>query len=125
MTRVELIAVLGSLALLALILELIRERKLAESYSLLWLLTAVVLLVLSIWRELLDVLGGAVGIFYPPAALFVVGFGFVLMILLQFSVVITRLTQEHRELAQRVGLLQYRIEQLEDALSASHVDGHQ
>jgi hypothetical protein len=105
LARVEIVAILGSLSLLGLVIELIRRRKLSEGYSLLWLLTAAALLVLSLWRGLLDLLAGLVGIFYPPMALFVVAFGFTLLILLQFSAVMSRLTDENRRLAQDVALL--------------------
>ena len=71
--RVSIFAVIASLLLLFLILELIRSRRLRERYALLWLLTAVVMLVLSAWRGALGSLAGAVGIYYPPSALFVLG----------------------------------------------------
>ncbi len=116
MARVEIIALLGSLGLLALVVELVRRRKLGEAYSLLWLLTGVILLILSLWRELLDVLARLVGVFYPPAALFVIGFGFVLLILLQFSVVVCRLSDENRSLIQRLAILDWRLRQLEREL---------
>jgi hypothetical protein len=116
MARVEIIALLGSLSLLGLVVELVRRRRLGEAYSLLWLLTGVILLILSLWRELLDVLANLVGIFYPPAALFVVGFGFVLLILLQFSVVVSRLSDENRSLIQRLAILDWRLRQLEKEL---------
>jgi hypothetical protein len=116
LTRVEFIAILGSLMLIGVIVELVRERRLAESYSLLWLCTGVVLLGLSVWRELLHMFAEVIGIYYPPAALFVVGFGFVLIILLQFSVVITIRKREQRELAQQIGLLRWKVEELEKAL---------
>jgi len=113
MQRVEIISLLGSLGLLGLIIELVRRRKLGEAYSLLWLLTGATLVVLSLWRELLDVLARMVGIFYPPTALFVVGFGFVLLILLQFSVMVSRLSDENRSLSQRLAILDWRLRQLE------------
>lgn len=118
MQRVEIVALLGSVGLLGFVLELVRRRRLAEGYSLLWLLTSIVLLILSLWRELLDVLAGLVGIFYPPAALFVVGFGFVLLILLQFSVVVSRLSAENRGLSQKLAIMDWRLRQLEDQTSA-------
>ena len=118
MQRVEIVALLGSVGLLGFVLELVRRRKLAEGYSLLWLLTSIVLLILSLWRELLDVLAGLVGIFYPPAALFVVGFGFVLLILLQFSVVVSRLSAENRGLSQKLAIMDWRLRQLEGQTSA-------
>jgi hypothetical protein len=76
------------------------------------------LLILSLWRDLLDVLAHLVGIFYPPAALFVVGFGFLLIILLQFSVVISRLSQENKKLAQRIALLDWKLHQLQSGDTA-------
>jgi len=119
LARVEIVAILGSLGLLAVVLELVRRKQLAEGYSLLWLLTAVVLLVLSLWRELLDVLAHLVGIFYPPTALFVVGFGFVLLILLHFSTVISKLCTQNKELAQRLAILSWRLQQLESQRDGS------
>jgi hypothetical protein len=113
MQRVEIVAILGSLGLLGLVVELVRRRKLGEGYSLLWLLTSIVLVVLSLWRGLLDILADLVGIFYPPTALFVVGFGFVLLILLQFSVVVSRLSAENKGLAQRLAILDWRLRQME------------
>lgn len=116
MARVEIIALLGSLGLLGLVVELVRRRRLGEAYSLLWLLTGAILLILSLSRELLDVLANVVGIFYPPTALFVVGFGFVLLILLQFSVVVSRLSDENRSLIQRLAIVDWRLRQLEREL---------
>lgn len=113
--RAMIMGVAGSLAALVFILELVRQRRLREEYSLLWLATAVVLLVLSLSRPLLDVLASAMGIFYPPSALFVVAMIFVLFILLHFSTVITRLTQENKEIAQQVALLRYEVAQLSAA----------
>jgi hypothetical protein len=114
MQRVDIAAVLASLCLLGLVLELVRRRKLEERYSLLWLLTSIVLLILSLWRDFLDILAGLVGIFYPPTALFLVGFGFVLLILLQFSIVVSRLSIENKGLAQKLAIMEWRLRQLEE-----------
>ena len=57
----------------------------------------------------------AIGIFYAPSALFVVAFGFILVLLLHFSLVISRLADQNKVLAQRVGLLQQRVDALEAA----------
>ncbi|HEX2907041.1 MAG TPA: DUF2304 domain-containing protein [Phototrophicaceae bacterium] len=99
-------------------LELVRRRKLREEYSLLWLATAVVLIVLSLSRPLLDVLANLVGIFYPPSALFLVAVVFILVILLHFSTVLTRLAQENKETAQQIALLRWQLEQSQRALAA-------
>ena len=114
--RAMIFGLAASVAALLFILELVRQRRLREEYSLLWLATAIVLLVLSVSRPLLDVLASAMGIFYPPSALFVVALIFVLLILLHFSTVITRLSQENKDIAQQVALLRYELERA----SANH-----
>ena len=123
MAKVQVVAILGSLLLLAAVIELVRRRTLREDYSLLWLLTGVVLVVLSFWRDLLELLARAVGIFYPPTALFVVAFGFVLLILLQFSLVISRLSAESIELAQQMAVLKWRLRQLEGSSDGPRREG--
>jgi hypothetical protein len=122
--RTMVFGLVGAAAALLFVLELVRERRLREEYSLLWLATAVVLIVLSVSRPLLDVLANAIGIFYPPSALFVVAMLFVLLILLHFSTVITRLDQENKDTAQQIALLRHEVERLRRA-SAGEEGGDQ
>lgn len=117
MRRVEIVMILGSVGLLLIVLELVRRRRLKEEYSLLWLLTAVVLLALSLWRSSLDSIAELIGIFYPPTALFVVGFGFVLLLLLYFSTIISKLSSENNNLTQRLAILDWRVRQLEEQIN--------
>ena len=117
MRRVEIVMILGSVGLLFIVLELVRRRRLKEEYSLLWLLTAVVLLALSLWRSSLDLIAKLMGIFYPPTALFVIGFGFVLLLLLYFSTIISQLSGENNSLTQRIAILDWRVRQLEEQIN--------
>ena len=107
--RTEVIIV--AIGICALIFELVRRKHLMERYAILWLLAAVTLLVLAVWQGLLTTLSHAVGIYYPPAALFAVAFLFVLVMLIHFSVTISRLSDQNTMLAQRLALLQQRLEQ--------------
>jgi hypothetical protein len=104
-TRVQIFAIAGSALLLFFVLELVRRRRLGEPYAILWLLAAFVLLILSIFDGLLDDLAELVGIRTPANALFVVGFGFILVLLLSFSSVISRLSRENKLLAQELARL--------------------
>jgi len=105
--KVSIVAAIGSILLLAVVFELIRSRRLRERYALLWLLTGVVLLVLSLWRGGLNTLAGWVGIeTYPPAVLFAVASFFILAVLLHYSTVISKLSDQSTILAQRVALLE-------------------
>jgi hypothetical protein len=119
MGRIDLVAVVASALLLGYIVESVRRRRLREEYSILWLATAAILLLLSLVRPALDIIARALGIAAPVNALFVVGFAFTTIILLHFSTVISRLSRENRELAQRYALLVYRLQQDRDASEAA------
>lgn len=108
--RSILFAVGASLIALILVLELVRRRHLREEYSLLWLATAIVMLVVGVWRDLLHSLADLVNIEYPPNLLFLLAALFLLFIQLYFSTVITKLTQENKEIAQQLALLRYEFE---------------
>jgi hypothetical protein len=109
--RVSIAAAIASILLLLVVFELIRSRRLRERYALLWLLTGVVLLVLSLWRSGLNTIAGWFGISgYPPAILFAVGILFILLVLLHYSTVISRLSDQSTILAQRLALLEERLE---------------
>ncbi len=102
-----------ALALLLLVLELVRRRLLAERYSLLWLAMALAVLLLAASRPMVDRLAALVGISYPPSALFVAGFGGMLVLMLYLTAVITKLSRQNRIAAQRIGLLDSRLRELE------------
>ena len=105
--KVSLAATAASLLLLLVVFELIRSRRLRERYALLWLLTGLVLLALSAWRGGLNTIAGWVGVqTYPPAVLFAVALLFVLAVLLHYSTVLSKVTDQNVILAQRVALLE-------------------
>ena len=105
-------AVGASVIALLIILELVRRRHLSEEYSLLWLGTAIVMLVVGVWRDLLHGLADLVNIEYPPNLLFLLAALFLLFIQLYFSTVVTRLTNESKAAAQQIALLRFDLEQL-------------
>lgn len=106
--RVGIFSVIATGVLLLVVLELVRRRRLLERYAILWLVAAIVLLVLGVWSGLLKSIATAVGIYYPPSALFVIAFGFILILLLHFSVAVSRLAEQSKVLAQRLALLEER-----------------
>ena len=113
--RVSVAAAIASVLLLLVVFELIRSRRLRERYALLWLLTGAVLLVLSVWRGGLNTIAGWFGISgYPPAILFAVGILFILLVLLHYSTVISRLSDQSTILAQRLALLEQRFGEQRD-----------
>lgn len=108
------VAVVGiAVFVFLVVVELVRRRRLMERYALLWLAAALILLVLAVWKGLLTTLSNRVGIHYPPSTLFAVGFGFAIVLLLSLSVVISRLSEQNKRLAQHVALLAERVDELE------------
>jgi hypothetical protein len=108
--KVSIAATIASLVLLLVVFELIRSRRLRERYALLWLATGVVLVVLSAWRGGLNTIAGWVGVRgYPPAVLFAVAILFVILVLLHYSTVISRLNDQNVVLAQRLALLEAKL----------------
>jgi hypothetical protein len=110
---VSIAATVASLVLLFGVLELVRRRRLREKYALLWILTALVLLILSVWRDAVSSIATALGVSYGPTVLFAVGALFVLVVLLHYSTVISALTDRTVTLAQKIASLEQRIEELE------------
>ena len=103
--KVSIAATAASLVLLLVVFELIRSRRLRERYALLWILTGFVLVALSAWRGGLNTIAGWLGVRgYPPAVLFAVGLLFVILVLLHYSTVISRLADQNVILAQRLAL---------------------
>jgi hypothetical protein len=113
--KVSLAATAVSVILVLVVFELIRSRRLRERYALLWLLTGIVLVVLSAWRGGLNTIAGWLGVRgYPPAVLFAVGLLFVIAVLLHYSTVISRLSDQNVILAQRLALLEAKLSERRD-----------
>jgi|YelNatPaOPRAMG01_1025707.scaffolds.fasta_scaffold00043_76 hypothetical protein len=111
-SRIQFFAVAGALLAVALIFELIRKRKLLEQYSLLWFAAAIVLVVLAVWRDLLEIIARILGVYYAPSALFLIALFFGVVLFLHFTLVISKLTRHTARLAQEISLLRAEVEEL-------------
>ena len=108
-TRLTLVAALSVVLILGVIVELIRRHRLQERYALLWIATGFAMLVLAVWRQALHSFSHVIGVAYPPSALFMVAGIFVLIVLLHYSTVLSRLSEQNKTLAQRIALLEQRL----------------
>ena len=114
--RIQIFTVLVAFVLLLVIFHLIRKNKLLEQYSLLWIASAVLLIVLGLWRNLQTKMSNLIGIYYPPSALFLIAIICGMVIALHFSVVISNLKSQNNLLAQEVALLKQQVEKLNQKL---------
>jgi hypothetical protein len=108
-TRVQIVALVVTAVMLGIVLELVRRRRLAERYALLWMIVAVALLVLAVWKGLLGDAAQLVGIQVPANALFLAAIGVIFVLLLHFSVAVSRLGEETKILAQEVARLDHEL----------------
>ncbi len=112
MDKVQIIAIIGSLCYILLTLPLVFRKRIREEYAILWLFFGVLLLFFSIWREGLHLLSGLLGIHYPPVTLLLILIISLLLILVQYSVEISKLTCKIIELSQELGITRLELEEL-------------
>jgi hypothetical protein len=103
--KAQIIAIVVTVLMLALVIDLVRRRRLVERYALLWMLAASFLVVLAVWNGGLNFIADIAGIKSPPNALFLLGLAVVFGLLLNFSIAFSRLSEETKILAQEVARL--------------------
>lgn len=109
----QYIAIIVSISLFLFILYLVRKKMIKEEYSLLWLFSSVIFIFFSIWRDGLEFFAKLMGIAYPPAALFLILLLAIFLILIEFSINISRLSERNKTLAQELALTRQKLEELE------------
>jgi hypothetical protein len=107
-------ALVTSLLAFLFVLELVRRRQLREEYSWLWLLTAGTMVLLVVWYRLLLAITYIVGAVTPLNTLLLCAVLFLFAIAVHYSVIISRLTTQVKNLAQELALLSSRIDQRGD-----------
>ncbi len=101
---------------MAIILQLLRKRKLNLKYSLLWIFSGICLLVLLIFPQIIYAICGFVGIETPVNVVYVIEAIFILMILLSLTTIISSMSDNIRRLIQTTALLEKRVRELEEKL---------
>jgi hypothetical protein len=108
--RIQIVSIIGSLLIIGFVIELVRRRRLRVEYSILWLLAGTCLLALSVFRDGLDSFAEFIGVDYAPAALFLAAIVFGVLLFIHLTTVITKLADQNVSLAQRIAILESRIE---------------
>jgi hypothetical protein len=104
-------ALTTSLLMFLFILELVRRRRLREEYSWLWLLAAGAMVLLVVWFRLLMIITHLVGAVTPLNTLLLFAVLFLLAIAVHYSVIVSRLTSQVKNLAQELALVSARLEE--------------
>ena len=117
-SRTQLLAIISAVGLLIIVLELVRRRRLREEYSWIWLLTAIGYLAIAIVPGLIEWVAGAIGSVRPTSVFAFFGLFFLFLVSIQFSVQISRLAEQNKDLAQQVAILDSELRRLGQAQSA-------
>lgn len=104
-SRIQIVAIAGSIIFLLFVLELVRRRRLAEEYSALWIVGALVLLGASIRRDMIDRTAAWLGIYYGPAVLLLGGIVVVSAVLLWMSVILSQQQTQIDQLIEDTAIL--------------------
>ena len=110
--RIKIVTFVICIAMLLLIVDLVRRRKLREEYSQLWVATWLGILILMVWFDLLKWVSHLIGAVSTVSTLFLFAFMFLILISLHFSVVISKLTDKIKDLSQQHALLQNELEDI-------------
>ena len=111
----KVFAILASFLIMAVVVELVRRRKLREEYSWLWLVTGGLIILLVIWYDLLVSLTSLIGAVAPTTTLFIFGLLFLMLISLHYSIRISKLSHQVKELGQQLTLLRGQVEDQRDS----------
>jgi len=101
----KIFALVLGIGMLVVILEMVRRRRLGEEYSFLWLLIGVGIVLLVLWQGLLEWLTRLIGAVVPTTTIFIFGIVILVLINLHFSVKITKLSRQVKDLTQQIALL--------------------
>src|SRR5512137_1709737 len=116
-------AIIISLSLLLVIVQVIRKRRLREEYALLWMAASLTILLLSVFGGLANLLASLFAVHYAPTLILVLGLIFALVVLLSQSVALSTQSDRVRDLAQQVALLDWRVRQLSKDKERPDADG--
>lgn len=122
MDNIQIVLIVSSALFLVFIFELTRKKRIRESFSLVWFLSGIIMLVFSVFRDLLEKLAAFFNVNYAPALIIPITLLIGLLLGIHFSIIISRLTEDNKRLIQEIGLLEQRLKELEDKISHNPVE---
>ncbi|QJD78679.1 DUF2304 domain-containing protein [Spirosoma rhododendri] len=109
---IQIISITGALLFMLTIFRLIIRGKLREEYSIIWILSTVVLIVFSVWRQGLEQVSALLGVFYPPSLIFLGALSAMLVFLVHLSVVISKLQNQIKDMTHEMAYMRQDLERL-------------
>ena len=111
--RFQFFAIAAAVLFFVLLGWLLKKNRLSLKYCLLWLLSGIIMLILALFPGVLDWFSHVIGIYSSVNALFAVILFCGMMLMISFTVIVSREKQEIVKMVQRIALLENRIRELE------------
>jgi predicted AlkP superfamily phosphohydrolase/phosphomutase len=108
------VAIIISLTLLLVIVQLIRKHKLREEHALIWLAASLGIFFFSVFGGFARILASLFAVSYTPTLFLVLGLLFALVVLLSQTVALSTQSNRVRDLAQHIALLEWHVRRLEE-----------
>ncbi|QRK08698.1 DUF2304 domain-containing protein [Archangium violaceum] len=105
MSRSSIIVLIFSAVFALAVLLSARRRRTSEHHTFSWLLVSVLTACLALWRNVIDALSSAMGIYYPPSALFAIVCAGLLWLLFRLSLQVAEQRKQIQRLAQELAVL--------------------
>jgi hypothetical protein len=111
MDKIQIISIFTSLLIFGVVVNLVRRKKLKTEYSLIWLIVSIIFIIFSFWRAGIDKLASLFGIAYAPSVLFIILLIGIILLLIEFSIIISKQAERIKVLVQEMALLKHEIEE--------------
>ncbi|GAM11018.1 putative protein [Geobacter sp. OR-1] len=102
--KIQAVSLLFSLVIFTFIFGLVQKRRVKEEYSILWFLMSIFFIYLSLDKHAIDRFGDLFGVAYKPSILMLFTTAFTFLVLIHVSIVITKLSDQNKELIQELAL---------------------
>lgn len=102
-------AIVFSIVLILFIINLVKKSKLDEKYSILWLLASFIILIVSIFPDIITKVANKFNVFYPPTLMLLFAILVLIAYTIHISVVITKQNKMIVKLTQELGILKEKI----------------
>ena len=110
---VQIIGIIFALALIVSVFLLARRERIKEKYAIVWFMIGAFILIISIFKGLLEKISDLIGIYYAPSALFAILISCAYLLLLNMSISISTLKKQNKRLTQELGLMKIKLEERE------------
>ena len=111
------LSVFFSILFILFIIRLVRKKKLEEKYSMMWLIAGIIILLVSLFPNIIVKISSLVGVYYPPSLMFLLAIIILGACLIHVSVVITKQNKMIVRLNQEVGILKEKLGEKESEKS--------